>query len=72
MKPHRFALITTCIAVAAMLFVHSDVSAENKKAQVLFVSQSVGYRHGSVNRRDKELAPAEIAMTQLGQQTGLL
>lgn len=35
------------------------------------VTQSKGYKHGSVNRRQKKLAPAEIAMTQLGQQTKL-
>jgi uncharacterized protein len=39
--------------------------------KVLFVTQSKGFTHGSVNRQGKELAPAEIAMTQLGQQTGL-
>lgn len=42
-----------------------------KKAKVLFLTQSKGFRHGSVNRRRRKLAPAEIAMTQLGQQTGL-
>ena len=40
-------------------------------ARVLFVTQSKGFRHGSVNRRANKLAPAEIAMTQLGQQTRL-
>lgn len=39
--------------------------------KVLLLTQSKGFTHGSVNRRDKELAPCEIAMTQLGQQTGL-
>jgi len=42
-----------------------------KPARVLFVTQSKGFRHGSVNRGNKKLAPAEIAMTQLGQQTRL-
>ncbi len=45
--------------------------AEGKtKAKVLFLTQSKGFTHGSVRRRG-ELAPAEIAMKQLGQQTGL-
>lgn len=39
--------------------------------KVLMLTQSKGFTHGSVNRRDQELAPSEIAMTQLGQQTGL-
>lgn len=42
-----------------------------KKARVLFVTQSAGFRHGSVNRNKEELAPAEVAMTQLGQQSKL-
>ena len=46
------------------------VEAAEKPARVLFVTQSIGYRHGSVTRPDGELAPAEIAMIQLGQQTG--
>lgn len=55
----------------------SQVSAEEKKtpepARVLFLTQSKGFVHGSVRRNAKkeELAPAEIAMTQLGQETGL-
>lgn len=40
-------------------------------ARVLMLTQSKGFTHGSVNRRDKPLAASEIAMTQLGQQTGL-
>lgn len=44
---------------------------EPKKAKVLFVTQSAGFKHGSVSRNKGELAPAEIAMTQLGQQTKL-
>ncbi|MFP6767924.1 MAG: ThuA domain-containing protein [Planctomycetaceae bacterium] len=47
-------------------------AAERQKpARVLMVTQSKGFRHGSVNRRQKKLSPSEIAMTQLGQQTGL-
>jgi type 1 glutamine amidotransferase len=71
MKPYSLILCAFGLAVAATLSATADASAEDKKATVLFVSQSAGYRHGSVNRGDKELAPAEIAMTQLGQQSGL-
>ena len=38
---------------------------------MLFVTQSGGYQHSSVRRPRNTLAPAEIALTQLGQQTGL-
>ncbi|MFO1020526.1 MAG: ThuA domain-containing protein [Planctomycetales bacterium] len=42
-----------------------------KKARMLMVTQSQGFVHKSVNREKNPLSPAEIAMTQLGQQTGL-
>ena len=52
----------------------SSVSAaeKGKPVRILFLTQSKGYMHGSVKRDEgQELAPAEIAMKQLGQQTGL-
>jgi type 1 glutamine amidotransferase len=42
-----------------------------QKARVLFVTQSAGFRHGSVTRKEGKLSPAEVAITQLGQQSGL-
>lgn len=59
-------------AVAALVSGQA-IAAEpaSAKARVLFVTQSVGFLHGSVNRRERELAPAEIALTQLGDDTGL-
>ena len=61
-----------CVAAVGLLMQSPSASqAETKKARVLMITQSAGYRHGSVNRGKEELAPAEIAMTQLGQQTGL-
>jgi len=46
-------------------------AGESKKVRVLMVTQSKGFRHGSVTRKEDKLAPAEVAMIQLGQQTGL-
>lgn len=46
-------------------------AGEGKKAKVLFLTESRGFRHGSVTRRGDQLSPAEVAMKQLGQQTGL-
>jgi type 1 glutamine amidotransferase len=49
-----------------------DKAAEKPKpSKMLFVTQSVGFKHGSVNRKDNPLSPAEIAMKTLGEQTGL-
>lgn len=45
-----------------------DLPAE--ESRVLMVTQSMGYRHGSVTRNEKSLAPAEIAMIQLGKKSG--
>lgn len=52
------------------LFRSSDVVGAEKPARILFVTQSAGFKHGSVTRPEGKLAPAEIALTQLGQQTG--
>jgi hypothetical protein len=41
------------------------------KARALMLTESRGFHHGSVRRPKTGLAPAEVAMTQLGQQTGL-
>lgn len=49
--------------------------SDEKPAQpvrTLFLTQSAGFRHGSVTRPEGKLSPAEIAMTQFGQQTGLI
>jgi len=48
----------------------SDASAAEREMRILFVTQSVGYKHGSVTRKSG-LSPAEIALTQLGEKTGL-
>ena len=63
------------VAVFASLLIAASASAADK-AKVLMLTQSVGFKHGSVNREPKDqpkqaLAPAEISMTQLGQQSGL-
>ncbi|MEZ6063360.1 MAG: ThuA domain-containing protein [Planctomycetaceae bacterium] len=42
-----------------------------KPSRVLMLTQSAGFRHGSVTRPADKLAPAEISMIQLGKQTGL-
>src|SRR5436190_764882 len=59
--------------IALVLFVGFTVRAEDakKKYKVLFVTQSKGFMHGSVNRNKLPLAPAEISVTQIGQTSGL-
>jgi hypothetical protein len=59
------AMVTTCAAAG------ESQPKSGKKARVLMITQSKGFEHGSVKRKGEELAPAEVAMIQLGQQSGL-
>lgn len=45
--------------------------APKPRARMLFVTQSGGFKHGSVTRRDGNLAPAERAMTEIGISSNL-
>lgn len=60
-----------CALVVSSVAVADDAPKVEKKARVLMLTQSKGFQHGSVRRPKDSLAPAEIAMTQLGQQSGL-
>lgn len=84
-----FVAFTLVGLISAACAFSADVPAH--KAKALFLTQSKGYAHSSVNRspqkkrglrrgRDRKadapiarqaLSPAEVAITQLGQQTGL-
>lgn len=44
---------------------------EKKKYKALYITQSKGFRHGSVNRKDRPLAPSEVALTEIGKESGL-
>ena len=56
--------------VVALLLVCSTAAAA-EPTRVLFVTQSVGFRHKAVTREGGQLSPAEIALRDLGQKTGL-
>ena len=48
------------------------VAQEKKKYKILYISQSKGFKHGSVDRKkDAPLAPSEISMTEIGKESGL-
>lgn len=67
--------------LAIALFLAAPLAAEDKKdaaadsgkkaARMLFITQSAGFKHGSVSRKESQLAPAERAMTELGIASGL-
>ena len=68
-------LLSVCFGALGMIEL-SSATAADAKSKILFLTESKGFKHGSVNRdlkdgAKKDLAPSEVAMTQLGQQTGL-
>lgn len=65
----RAMSIGWCVVMAAgALTAHAE---DRPKVKALMLTQSLTFTHGPVNRKDQTLAPSEIALTQLGQQTGL-
>ena len=69
MTRRQLLIVLSCLYAVCAGHVRAD--EVKRPSRILFVTQSVGFRHGSVTRKENELAPAEIALTQLGQQTGL-
>lgn len=60
--------------VASVLYASAALQAADapaKGAKILMLSQSAGFRHGSVTRKDGQLSPAERAMTELGISSNL-
>ncbi len=59
-------IVITAFALAIASQRASAADAPVKNARVLMVTQSKGFRHGSVTRGESPLAPAERALTELG------
>lgn len=58
--------------LAVLVLVAPAAAQEKKKYKLLYISQSKGFKHGSVDRKDgKPLAPSEIAVTEIGAASGL-
>ncbi|MCH2114692.1 MAG: ThuA domain-containing protein [Pirellulales bacterium] len=56
---------------AASLCRAEESAPAKKKCRILMVTQSVGFRHGSVTRQPRQLSPAERAINELGITSGL-
>lgn len=70
----RSSIVCLCLlAVYASLFsnpaIAEDAASSPKPTRILMVTQSAGFKHGSVSRKDNELSPAERALTELGVST---
>lgn len=57
-------LVILCLGFFTNQFANGQDSSG--PARILMVTQSAGFKHGSVNRQDKPLSPAERAITELG------
>ncbi|MEX0726044.1 MAG: ThuA domain-containing protein, partial [Planctomycetaceae bacterium] len=68
MQSRRTFWVLLCFS---LIFSISPAGFAAEKLRVLMLTDSKGYRHGSVTRPEGQLSPAEIAVTQLGQQTEL-
>ncbi|MFN0195441.1 MAG: ThuA domain-containing protein [Planctomycetaceae bacterium] len=68
MSSRRTTWMLLCFTLVMSL---AQISFAAEKLRVLMLTDSKGYRHGSVTRPEGQLSPAEIAVTQLGQQTEL-
>ena len=63
--------------VSSLIFLALSISGLNaqekeaKSTRMLMVTQSAGFKHGSVSRKEGQLAPAERAITELGVSSNL-
>ena len=73
-------IVSTSLVVLSALSCAAMIRADDSKEKVapkeggyriLMVTQSKGFKHGSVNRKDGQLAPAEQALTEIGIQSNL-
>lgn len=64
-------LTACCLVLATVLTFSAQTQAAEGKTRILMLTQSKGYTHGSVKRQKEQLAPAEVAMIQLGKDSGL-
>jgi uncharacterized protein len=68
---NRRSLLTACALTTLGLLLPSATRGE-EKIKALMITQSQGFVHDSVKRMEQTLAPAEVAMIQLGQKMGNL
>ncbi len=60
------ALLVALVSASLSAVWAAAEDAPKKNARMLFVTQSAGFRHGSVTRKEGQLSPAERAITDLG------
>ena len=68
---NRFVVIAVTFAILASVITTDSRADDKRAARILFVSQSAGFRHGSVTRKDDQLSVSERVMTELGISSNL-
>jgi type 1 glutamine amidotransferase len=74
MRTWSLALLAAAILLAPSLRADDESKPAAKKEgghRILMVTQSQGFKHGSVSRKDGQLAPAEQALTEIGIKSNL-
>ena len=71
MRSHRLLLSVMALLVLGSVCTPLFAGKPERKYRALMLTESRGYEHGSVKRKDGKLSVAEVAITQLGQQTSL-
>ena len=67
----RFTVIAVTFAMMAGVVAVDSRADDKRAARILFVTQSAGFRHGSVTRKDDQLSVSERVMTELGISSNL-
>jgi type 1 glutamine amidotransferase len=70
----RRTMVTICMAAGVVMLgalVGRGDDAAKKPYKLLMVTQSKGFKHGSVSRKENQLSPSEVAITELGISSGL-
>ena len=65
-------LMARAFAILILLSPLAGAAQDKKKYKILYISQSKGFKHGSVDRKNgAPLAPSEISVTDIGKESGL-
>ena len=70
-RRNLFALLLLAIVSAAPALADDAEKPKEGGYRILMVTQSQGFKHGSVTRKDGQLAPAEQALTEIGIKSNL-
>lgn len=68
-RSSRFFLLIAALACSFSSLLSADDAKQ--PVRILMVSQSQGFKHGAVTRKDNQLSPAELAVTEIGIQSNL-